>query len=148
MEDYDPAYYDRFEHFVSEEIATDEATIGEIDTSLKLDPCKDCPLFDFPLEQAVRVWRGVGAIAGREGVRVSITYETSDGRQSSEITLGYHNKSSIGSKRLAKIYEEAARRTIDCKGPKTTFRYLGPLAVKKCPALTGRKRPKPNFIIK
>jgi hypothetical protein len=146
MEDYNPEYYEGFERRVAGEIAQDEASIGEVDTSLRLDPCEGCPLFDFPIDEAVKVWEGAQASTEFKGLKITTQYETADGRQSSEIVLGRHDSNSIGGKRKAKIYEEAAKRTIECEGPKKVPRFLGPLAVKKCPALEGRKTRKPDFI--
>jgi hypothetical protein len=139
MRGYDPAYYEAFEARVAEEIAQDEASIGEIDTSLELSPCDGCPLMDFPISEAVTRSEGISSTAGKQSLEVICQFEATDGRRSREIILGRHQSNSIGSKRKAKMYADAAQRTIECEGPKKVMRFLGPWAVKRCPALESRR---------
>lgn len=135
MEDYDPAFYDAFEARVASEIEQDESTIGEFDENLQLDFCADCPLINFPVQDAVRTGRGVGASADKPGLEVTIQFESPQGEWSKRIVLGRHHSNSIGSKRQSKIYADAAEKTQKCQGPKRVPKLLGPLAMKRCGAL-------------
>ncbi|GEM_PF-3118111 len=136
MEDYNPAYYDALERAIEEEIAKDEATIEDVDTSLRLSPCEDCPLMGFPIEKAIREQYMARAASGEPGLTLAVRYISEDGQSSKTIILGRHNKNSIGDKRRQKIYADAAQRTIECTGPEKVSKLLGLLGTKKiCPAL-------------
>jgi len=126
---------DAIEHEAAEEVAADDASLGELEDKVDFDFCKDCPMLGFPQEEIARSSQAIGGSVRYPGTTVSVTVESRDGKVSKKMLLGTHDSNSVGGNRINKIYHDAAKRTQECEEPKRTPSFLGPLAVKKCRAI-------------